>query len=315
MKNSDSTSKAGEGAQSSPAKSEKKPLDPGVVELINDKNGIPQLILKNGDASATISLLGAQVLSWKTKATGELLFAIFDPPRAVRGGIPICFPQFGNRGALEQHGFARNRIWTIEKDPPHLSGNFSAKVYIDLLLKPYKEDSKTWPHSFEFRLRISLTADGILNLTSRIRNVGSKNFSFCIGYRTYLSVSDVSEVRIEGLETEYYLDNLLQKQQFTEQGGALTFESEVDRIYINSNNMVAVLDHQKRRTFVIRKDGLPDVVIWNPWDKKSKSIVDLGDEEYKQMLCVDGAAVETPIPLKPGEEWKGRLELSLLQSS
>jgi len=33
------------------------------------------------------------------------------------------------------------------------------------------------------------------------------------------------------------------------------------------------------------------------------------------MVCVDGAAVETPITLKPGEDWKLRLELSLLQSS
>ena len=56
-------------------------------------------------------------------------------------------------------------------------------------------------------------------------------------------------------------------------------------------------------------------VVWNPWDKKSKSMVDLGDEEYKQMLCVDGAAIEKPITLKPGEEWTGRLQLSVEPSS
>lgn len=36
-----------------------------------------------------------------------------------------------------------------------------------------------------------------------------------------------SEVRIEGLETLDYLDNLFRKERFTEQGDALTFESEV----------------------------------------------------------------------------------------
>lgn len=36
-----------------------------------------------------------------------------------------------------------------------------------------------------------------------------------------------SEVRVEGLETLDYLDNLFQKERFTEQGDALTFESEV----------------------------------------------------------------------------------------
>jgi glucose-6-phosphate 1-epimerase len=60
---------------------------------------------------------------------------------------------------------------------------------------------------------------------------------------------------------------------------------------------------------------LPSVVVWNPWDKRSKTIQDFGDEEYKQMLCVEPAAVEKPITLKPGEEWKGRLELSAVPSS
>ncbi|KAG5061537.1 hypothetical protein JHK87_002566 [Glycine soja] len=290
------------------------------VELTKDKNGIPLLLLRNNrGASATVSLQGGQVLSWKTERREELLFisnkAIFSPPKAVRGGIPICFPQFGNRGTLEQHGFARNKIWFIEKDPPSLAGDFNGKVYIDLLLKPSEDDMKIWPHRFEFRLRVSLAADGNLTLTSRIRNVNGKNFSFSIAYHTYFSVSDISEVRVEGLETLDYLDNLHQKERFTEQGDALTFESEVDRVYLDSSNTVAVLDHEKKRTFVIRKEGLPDVVVWNPWERKSKSIVDLGDEEYKQMLCVDGAAVEKSITLRPGEEWTGRLELSVLPCS
>lgn len=37
----------------------------------------------------------------------------------------------------------------------------------------------------------------------------------------------ISEVRIEGLETMDFLDNLQDRQRFTEQGDAITFESEV----------------------------------------------------------------------------------------
>lgn len=291
-----------------------------LVGVTKDKNGIEQVILRNvRGASATVSLHGGQVLSWKTERGEELLFtstkAIFTPPKPVRGGIPICFPQFGNRGALEQHGFARNKIWVIDQNPPPLSADSNGKACIDLLLKPSEDDMKIWPHSFEFRLRVRLAADGHLILISRIRNVNSKPFSFSFAFHTYFSISDISEVRVEGLETLDYLDNLYQKERFTEQGDALTFESEVDRVYLDSSNMVAVLDHEKKRTFVIRKEGLPDVVVWNPWEKKSKSIVDFGDEEYKQMLCVDGAAVGKPITLKPGEEWTGRLELSVVPST
>ncbi|KAF3774080.1 putative glucose-6-phosphate 1-epimerase [Nymphaea thermarum] len=132
----------------------------------------------------------------------------------------------------------------------------------------------------------------------------------------YLSISFLSsEVRIEGLETLDYLDNLHNKDRFTEQGDAITFESEVDRVYISTPTKIAILDHEKKRTFVLRKEGLPDAVVWNPWDRKAKAMPDFGDDEYKHMLCVEAAAVEKCITLKPGEEWKGRQELSAVPSS
>lgn len=217
--------------------------------------------------------------------------------------------------SLEQHGFARNRIWVIDDNPPPLQSIDSrGKAFIDLLLKSSDDGMKIWPRRFELRLRVLLTVDGNLTLISRIRNVNSKPFSFSFAYRTYFSVSDISEVRVEGLETLDYLDNLRDRERFTEQGDALTFESEVDRVYLSSSDAVAIFDHEKKRTFVIRKEGLPDVVVWNPWDKKSRVITDFGDEDYKRMLCVDAAAIEKPITLKPGEEWTGRVELSVMDS-
>ncbi|PQP93607.1 putative glucose-6-phosphate 1-epimerase [Prunus yedoensis var. nudiflora] len=291
------------------------------IEITKDWNGVEQVLLQNQQgASARVSLHGGQVTSWRNKHGEELLFtsskAIFKPPKAMRGGIPICFPQFGNCGSLEQHGFARNKVWVIDDNPQlHPPNDSHGKSFIDLLLKPSEDDLKCWPHSFEFRLRVSLATSGYLTMTSRVRNVNGKPFSFSFAYHTYFLVSDISEVRIEGLETLDYLDNLCERKRFTEQGDAITFESEVSRLYLNSPNVIAVLDHEKKRTYVIRKEGLPDVFVWNPWEKKSKSMVDFGDEEYKQMLCVDGAAIEKPITLKPGEEWTGRLQLSVVPSS
>lgn len=271
--------------------------------------------------SAEVYLYGGHITSWKNDLGEELLFmsskVIFKPPKAIRGGIPICFPQFGNHGNLEQHGFARNRVWSIDPDPPSFATATLDNAFVDLILRPSEEDIKSWPHSYEFRLRITLGPGGDLMLTSRIRNTNAdgKTFSFTFAYHTYFSVSDISEVRIEGLETLDYLDNLKDKERFTEQGDAITFESEVDKVYLSTPNKIAILDHEKKRTFVLRKDGLPDAVVWNPWDKKSKAIADLGDDDYKHMLCLEAASVEKPITLKPGEEWKGRLELSAVPSS
>lgn len=56
-------------------------------------------------------------------------------------------------------------------------------------------------------------------------------------------------------------------------------------------------------------------VVWNPWDRKAKALPDMGDDSYKTMLCVDSAAIENPIVLKPFEEWRGRQELSTVSSS
>ncbi|KAM0040842.1 putative glucose-6-phosphate 1-epimerase [Helianthus debilis subsp. tardiflorus] len=292
------------------------------VEITKGVNGLEKIILREiRGSSAEVYLYGAHVTSWKNEQGEELLFvsskAIFKPSKPIRGGIPICFPQFSNMGSLEAHGFARNRVWTIDTDPPPLPPNVTNGVFVDLLLKPTEEDLKIWPHSFEYRLRVALGPSGDLMLTSRIRNTNTdgKAFTFTFAYHTYFSVSDISEVRVEGLETFDYLDNLKNRERYTEQGDAITFESEVDKIYLSTPTKIAILDHEKKRTFVVRKDGLPDAVVWNPWDKKAKAMADFGDDEYKHMLCVEAAAIEKPITLKPGEEWKVRQELSAVPSS
>ncbi|CAN1309176.1 Putative glucose-6-phosphate 1-epimerase [Linum perenne] len=175
--------------------------------------------------------------------------------------------------------------------------------------------NKVRNQNFEFRLKVALSTKGELMLMSRIRNVNGKAFSFSFGYHTHLSVSDISEVRIEGLETLDYLDNLCHRERYTEQGDAITFESELDRVYLAAPNVVAILDHERKRTYIVRKEGLPDFAVWNPWEKKSKAKSNFGDEEYKQMVCVDGAAIEKQITLKPGEEWTGRIQISAVPSS
>ncbi|KAL1335409.1 putative glucose-6-phosphate 1-epimerase isoform X2 [Arachis ipaensis] len=234
-------------------------------EVCKGFNGLDKVLLRDPrGSSAEVYLYGGHVTSWKNDHGEELLFlsskATFKPPKAIRGGIPICFPQFSCHGNLDQHGFARNRFWAIDDHPPPFPTNNSIKAFVDLILKPSEEEMKIWPHSFEFRLRVALGPGGDLMLTSRIRNTNTdgKPFSFTFAYHTYFSVSDICEVRVEGLETLDYLDNLQKKKRFTEQGDALTFESEVDKMYLSTPTKIAIIDHEKKRTYVLRKDGLPD---------------------------------------------------------
>ncbi|GLU22556.1 hypothetical protein SLE2022_386220 [Rubroshorea leprosula] len=292
------------------------------VEHCKGINGLDKVILREVRGfSAEVYLYGGQVTSWKNEYREELLFLsskeTFRPPKPIRGGIPICFPQFRNLGTLEQHGFARTRFWSVDPDPPPFPITTSSRAFVDLILRNSEDDVKIWPHRYEFRLRVALGPGGDLMLTSRIRNTNTdgKPFTFTFAYHTYLAVTDISEVRVEGLETLDYLDNLQNRQRFTEQGDALTFESEVDKVYLSTPTKIAIIDHERKRTFVVRKDGLPDAAVWNPWDKKAKAIADLGYDDYKHMLCVEAACVEKPITLKPGEEWRGRQEISAVPSS
>lgn len=289
------------------------------VEVTKDSHGLDVVIMKDPRGfSAQVHLFGGQVTSWKNDRGEELLFvstkSLFKPPKAIRGGIPICFPQFSNLGLTEQHGFARNRFWSIDPNPVPLCTSTN-KAIIDLILRPSEEDLKIWNHCFEFRLQVALGPDGELALTARVRNTDTKPFSFTAAMHTYLSVSDISEIRIEGLETLDYLDNLQNRERFTEQGDALTFEAEVDRIYLSTPTNIAVIDHEKKRTFVLKKAGLPDAVVWNPWERKAKAMTDFGDDEFKHMISMGPAAIEKAITLRPGEEWKGRQKISAVSSS
>lgn len=287
--------------------------------MINDgADGSSKIILSEPTGStAEVLLYGGQVVSWKNGRREELLYmsnkTVWKPPKAIRGGIPMCFPQFGNFGSPELHGFARNKLWSVDKDPSPLPQTTNQST-IDLILKSTEEDLKTWPHRFELRLRISVAA-GKLTLIPRVRNIDNKAFSFMFALRNYFSVSDISEVRVEGLETLDYFDNLLQRERYTEQADAISFDGEIDRVYLSTPTKIAIIDHEKKRTLVLRKEGMADAVVWNPWDKKAKALPDLGDDDYKTMLCVDSAAIEIPITLKPFEEWKGRQELSTVSSS
>lgn len=289
------------------------------ASLVKDPFGLDTLILREPQgASAAVCLHGGQVISWKNSRGDELLFisskATLSSSKTIRGGIPICFPQVSNLSSLEQYNLSRCGHWSLDPHPPPPPIN-GCQTFADLYLKLSDVKIKTQLHSgFELRLRVALGVAS-LTLTTRIKNIDSRPFSFTVGLHTYLSVSDISEVRVEGLETLDYLDNLRNKERFTEQGDAITFEGELDRVYLKTPTKIAVIDHEKKRTLVMKKEGLPDAVVWNPWDKKSKAISDLGNDDYKRMVCIEAAAVEKPIVLKPGQEWRGRQEITAVGSS
>ncbi|KAK8537949.1 hypothetical protein V6N12_044090 [Hibiscus sabdariffa] len=208
------------------------------IEVIRDRNGTDQVLLRNiRGASAKVSLHGGHVLSLRTDRGEELVFTVAR--------------QFSSLRMRFEEGY----------------------LYVSHSLVSVDRLSNTDPAihvSFEFRLRVYLTTDMNLSLISRVRNINCKPFSFSIAYHTYVSISDISEMRVEGLKTLDYLDNLCQRERFTKQGDALTFEYETNILQVD------------------RVEGLLDVGVWNPWEKKSKAMVDFGMKNTSRCFVSTG---------------------------
>ncbi|KAH0693128.1 hypothetical protein KY290_021304 [Solanum tuberosum] len=186
-------------------------------------DAFPRVLLSEpGGSSAQVLLYGAQVVSWKNERGEELLFKTNNPLAKSTGGIYVSLSQLGTTGQVLP---LTQNLWSLDSTPldPSSSGSQSS---VDLIFQPIRKDFKTFPSSFELRLHVSL-GPGRLTLIPSVKNTDNNSLSFIFGLRNYLSVSDISEVRVEGLETLDYMDCLLQRERFTEQDDAITFDGEV----------------------------------------------------------------------------------------
>lgn len=241
--------------------------------------------------------------------------AIFAPPKAIRGGIPVCFPQFGQLGPLGQHGFARNTTFVVEDEES------SSSSAVTLLLKATGTEDARFPHPFELRIRTSLSSCGlVLRQDVRVRNTGSQPFRFTAALHTYFTVPDVSKLSVEGLEQTIYSDSLDGGKEKTaasdgSNGAPVAFDREVDRIYLNApddGTIVARNAVSPGAAVRVRKSGFRDAVVWNPWVEKAKAMADFSDGEYQGMLCIEPAVAksgEAEVAAGEGGAWCGWQEL------
>jgi len=262
---------------------------------------MPEIITLTSDSQSStcqISTHGATVLSWKID-NNEIIFLsdLADETnpkkgKGIRGGIPIVFPNFGPWKLGPQHGFARYKTWKIESRTDR-----SAKF----VLLSDEETEKMWPNKFELVYNVKVTDNKLLTTLS-VKNLNENDeFDFTTLLHTYLRVPDVEKVEILGLENSGYFDALTSEKM--EASGACIdgIHENVDRNYGNTDDE-HILKYEGR-TIEIRKSGLPDTVLWNPWIEKAKGMKDFRDDEYLEMVCIEaGKVVERQI-LKAGEVW------------
>lgn len=279
-------------------------MKPSIEEI--EFHGIPALRL-NGPkgATAVVSKLGAQVLSWVTPDGRERLFlsdkAVFDGSVAIRGGVPVCWPQFAGQGDLPKHGFVRTREWQVSA---RRSGDDYALLTLELT-----DDAETralWPHAFRIELTVMIEADR-LDLELCVANTGETELAFTGALHTYLRVVQVEDVVLEGLYGHDYRDAAKGNAVVRDSGTHLAVEAETDRVYRSVRR--PQLLQAGNLSLGIQSQGFPDVVVWNPWVEKCANLADMPADGWRHMLCVEAAVAEHPAVVPAGEEWYGRQTL------
>lgn len=273
-----------------------------------DFHGLPALRLEADGAEATVSLFGGQVVSWSPRGGKEWLYlserARFDGQTAIRGGIPVCFPQFAALGALPRHGFARTSIW-------HLAHQSSGKDFAMVVLRMNDDEATRalWPYPFALELTVGIE-DNRLDLELEVDNTGTTALAFTAALHTYLRVREVEEAPLEGLYGMRYRDAATDNTVHRDTGEHILVESEVDRVYRNVDRPLLLRD--RGRSLGIHAEGFPDVVVWNPWEERCAALADMPANGFRHMLCVEAAVAEQEITLQPGTQWWGRQTLLTL---
>jgi glucose-6-phosphate 1-epimerase len=278
------------------------------IEAI-DHQGLPALrLVTRGGARALLSLFGAQLLSWVPPGGREWLYvsdrACFDRSRPIRGGIPVCFPQFATMGPLPRHGYARMREWRLEDQRP--ARDFTQ---VTLSLEASPEELAHWPHPWRAELTVSLT-ENRLDVELEVANPGEAALEFTAALHTYLRVAEVEEARLEGLYGQDFQDATQGGAVRRDSGDVLRVEDEVDRLYRDVGG--ALLLRDSGRALGIHGENFPDVVVWNPWEEKCAGLADMPRDGFRHMLCVEAAAAARPVRVEPGADWWGRQTLVAL---
>jgi glucose-6-phosphate 1-epimerase len=276
----------------------------GRAQVLADEAGIPKVYITAPHCNGEMHLHGAQVTSWKPASAEEAIFlsrqARWEEGKAIRGGIPICFPWF--RGKADgphapAHGVVRTKIWTLESIEQSPDG-----ISVSMYTQSDPDTQQWWPADFQLRYRAIFGSELKLELT--VSNVGAKPFRFEEALHTYYRVGDVREVRIRGLDGIGYLDNTDSNKR-KKQNGDVVISSATDNAYMNTKNPLQLIDPVFNRSIQVSKQNSDSTVIWNPWVEGARAFSDLGDDEWRDMVCVEGSNIlENAVELAPSSDHK-----------
>merc|ERR1719503_468552 len=238
-----------------------------------------------------------------------------DGSAAVRGGVPIAWPQFADMGPLPLHGFARVRPWKLVS----ASGS-DDRAAVTFSLCDDEVTRAAWPHSFELQYVVELSASQ-LRLELSVRNTSAEPWDFTTCFHGYWRVPDIERASLRGLQGVSFIDKVDGFKTKVEDPAELIVKEAaefstgfVDRIYQGAPPTLTLEDQGGGVRYIFtQSDKHPETVIFNPWieGKKGDKGPDYDDDGYKYAICVEPAAAKQVLNVAPNETWTGFQDIKL----
>jgi D-hexose-6-phosphate mutarotase len=269
-----------------------EPRFPDGVRLERGRGGLDRLRLEASEGEAHVFLHGGHVSHFQPKGERPVLWlseaSRFEIGKPIRGGVPVCFPWFGPKAGVPEapmHGFARILPWALLGVTREPSGRLEATLELT------GEAAARGGFQQELGLTLALSVGRSLGLTLAVHNGSAAAARFEEALHSYFAVSDVTQVRVHGLEGTPYLDKTEAMTRKPGAAGPALISAETDRVYLDTTATVTIEDPGWKRRVVVAKTGSASTVLWNPWIAKARAMPDFGDDEWPRMLCVETANV------------------------
>lgn len=263
-----------------------------ITERVTDE-GLPFLDVETPLCTASLCLQGAHLTSWKPAGQEECLFlsprAVLTPGKAIRGGIPVCWPWFGTRENAPSHGIARTAEWHIHHREMDMRGNLL------LSLALYPEDAGQ-PAAV---LRLTLGTTLTMKLETTVRRHPCK---LTEAFHNYFAVGNLTKCRVLGLENASFQEYAAQPMRHGER--PLAPLGCLDRVYDcpGCSRKIILEDPVMNRAITIERENASSVIVWNPGQQGAADMADLGTDSWNKFLCVEmGNAAPRALSLAPGQ--------------
>jgi glucose-6-phosphate 1-epimerase len=274
---------------------------PGAAQITAGNNGLLRVGITTPASTGEIYLHGAHLTSWRPAGGEEVIFlsqrSQFEPGKAIRGGIPVCFPWFRNKvddPKAPSHGFVRTKDWKLDEIEMRGDG-----VMVSLSTSSDEGTKAWWPHDFHLLHRLTLGTALTQELV--VSNTGATPLRFEEALHTYYRVGGAEAIRISGLDGVAYLDNTDANRE-KRQVGDIVFTAQTDSAYMDTTHAVEIADPILRRRLRLTKQNSRTTVVWNPWSTGAQSLADLGDE-WRAMACVEASNMRAfGVDLAPGQQ-------------